>query len=147
MVVHKLFSFICHYVTPRQPARIKEPAPPYAAVRLDDMAAGPLTSPVGSSSGGPFRGEVCCVCLSRLKGPGAGAEDEDVDAGVRVLPCMHEFHKACIDRWFDACRRTCPICRFSMEGGGGGDGGCWRGGEELTEEMVIWFSSFHAAGF
>ncbi|KAI6671535.1 hypothetical protein NL676_006420 [Syzygium grande] len=137
MVLHKLLSFISHYVTPGRPARIKEPAPLQGAAALG-VVAGLSASPlVGSSSSGSFGGEVCCVCLSRLE----GAESED----VRVLPCMHEFHRACVDRWFDACRRTCPICRFSMEGGGG-SGGCHRG-EELTEELVIWFSSFHAAGF
>ncbi|KAF8011416.1 hypothetical protein BT93_J1892 [Corymbia citriodora subsp. variegata] len=125
MVLHRLFSFICHYyVTPRRPVMIKE-----------------LASPFGLSSSRPFGGEVCCVCLSGLK----EGEAEGAGGDVRVLPCMHEFHKACVDRWFDACRRTCPICRFSMEEGGG-DEGCRRE-EELTEEMVIWFSSFHAAGF
>lgn len=138
MALHRLLSFLCHYIAPRRSAGTKELAPPYAAVMLS-IAAGSSASPIGSSSSGPSSGgEVCCVCLSKLK----GAEAEDAD--VRVLPCMHEFHKACVDRWFDACRRTCPICRFSMEGGG--DGGCHRG-EQLTEEMVIWFSSFHAAGF
>ncbi|KAL3720581.1 hypothetical protein ACJRO7_005404 [Eucalyptus globulus] len=140
MVLHRLFSLICHYYgTPGRPARIKELVlPPYGVAVTLDITAGPSASPVGSSSSRePFGGEVCCVCLSGLK--------EDAGGDVRVLPCMHEFHKACVDRWFDACRRTCPICRFSMDGAGGDEGR--RREEELTEEMVIWFSSFHAAGF
>lgn len=76
--------------------------------------------------------ELCCVCLSKLN------EEGKV---TLVLPCMHEFHKGCIARWLDWYRKTCPICRFSM-----GDKEKSRR-EELTEEMVIWFSSFHAAGF
>ncbi|KAL8133624.1 hypothetical protein AgCh_008899 [Apium graveolens] len=76
--------------------------------------------------------ELCCVCLSELKEEGKVTQ---------VLPCMHEFHKGCIARWLDWYRKTCPICRFSM-----GDKEKTRR-EELTEEMVIWFSSFHAAGF
>ncbi|KAH0718356.1 hypothetical protein R3W88_006227 [Solanum pinnatisectum] len=78
-------------------------------------------------------GEKCCVCLSRLK------DGED----SRVLPCLHEFHRECVDRWLNGARRTCPVCRFSMEDG---KKLCLIT-EDLTEEMVIWFSSFHVAGF
>ncbi|KAL0011049.1 hypothetical protein SO802_006157 [Lithocarpus litseifolius] len=50
-------------------------------------------------------GEVCCVCLSRLK---KGQEE------MRILPCLHEFHKICVDRWFNhVCRKTCPITKTS----------------------------------
>ncbi|CAM8956806.1 unnamed protein product [Rhodiola kirilowii] len=72
---------------------------------------------------------VCCVCLSRV-----------VDGQERrALPCKHEFHKECVNSWFDKGRKTCPVCRFSMEGR--------EEDEELSEEMVTWFSSFHIAGF
>ncbi|CAN4078693.1 unnamed protein product [Withania somnifera] len=52
-------------------------------------------------------GERCCVCLSRLK-----YGDDN-----RVLPCLHEFHRECVDRWLNGTQRTCPVCRFSMEDG------------------------------
>ncbi|CAM8951104.1 unnamed protein product [Rhodiola kirilowii] len=72
---------------------------------------------------------VCCVCLSRV-----------VDGQERrALPCKHDFHKECVNSWFDKGRKTCPVCRFSMEGR--------EEDEELSEEMVTWFSSFHIAGF
>nr|XP_009611052.1 E3 ubiquitin-protein ligase RHA2A-like [Nicotiana tomentosiformis] len=76
----------------------------------------------------------CCVCLSKL-------EDGDDN---RVLPCLHEFHRDCVDKWLNGDRKTCPVCRFSME-----DGRKLSIKTEaaLTEEMVIWFSSFHVAGF
>ncbi|XP_020216032.1 E3 ubiquitin-protein ligase RHA2A [Cajanus cajan] len=73
----------------------------------------------------------CCVCLSRLK-----AKDE-----IRVLPCSHKFHKICVNRWLKGHHKTCPLCRFSM----GAEEKSHRA-EMFTEEMLIWFSSFHVAG-
>jgi len=73
----------------------------------------------------------CCVCLSRLK-----ARDE-----IRVLPCSHKFHKICVNRWLKGHHKTCPLCRFSL----GAEEKSHRA-EMFTEEMLIWFSSFHIAG-
>ncbi|XP_022145297.1 E3 ubiquitin-protein ligase SDIR1-like [Momordica charantia] len=88
-----------------------------------------------SSSGKALEGEMCCcVCLSSI--------EEGIETSV--LPCLHEFHKVCVDRWFEERRRTCPICRYSMEGAGQGNE---NGTQILTDEMVIWFSSFHTSGF
>ncbi|KAJ1403909.1 Zinc finger, RING-type [Sesbania bispinosa] len=76
-------------------------------------------------------GGWCCVCLSRLK-------DEDE---IRVLPCLHKFHKICVNRWLKSHHKTCPLCRLSM----GAEEKSHRS-EMFTEEMLIWFSSFHIAG-
>ncbi|XP_044306985.1 RING finger protein 44 isoform X3 [Varanus komodoensis] len=43
---------------------------------------------------------LCVVCFS----------DFEVRQLLRVLPCNHEFHAKCIDKWLKA-NRTCPICR------------------------------------
>ncbi|KVH92278.1 Zinc finger, RING/FYVE/PHD-type [Cynara cardunculus var. scolymus] len=82
-----------------------------------------------------LEGESCCVCLLRL--------EKATDDEKRVLACGHEFHKACVDKWFDVCRKTCPVCRFPVEV----EEVKSKKREELTEEMVIWFSSFHVAGY
>lgn len=74
----------------------------------------------------------CCVCLSRLK-------DKDE---IRVLPCLHKFHKICVNRWLKGHHKTCPLCRFSI---GAHEEKSHRA-EMFTEEMLIWFSSFHIAG-
>ena len=31
----------------------------------------------------------------------------------RILPCAHEFHKKCIDKWFKNNSRDCVLCRKS----------------------------------
>lgn len=43
---------------------------------------------------------VCVVCMS----------DFETRQVVRVLPCSHEFHSKCVDKWLKT-NRTCPICR------------------------------------
>lgn len=43
---------------------------------------------------------VCVVCMS----------DFETRQMVRVLPCSHEFHAKCVDKWLRT-NRTCPICR------------------------------------
>uniref|UniRef100_A0A8C5LHZ8 RING-type E3 ubiquitin transferase n=1 Tax=Jaculus jaculus TaxID=51337 RepID=A0A8C5LHZ8_JACJA len=51
--------------------------------------------------------KICSVCIS------------DYVAGnkLRQLPCMHEFHIHCIDRWLsENC--TCPVCRQPVLGFG-----------------------------
>ncbi|CAH0559407.1 unnamed protein product [Brassicogethes aeneus] len=42
----------------------------------------------------------CVVCMC----------DFEARQMLRVLPCAHEFHAKCIDKWLRS-NRTCPICR------------------------------------
>lgn len=74
--------------------------------------------------------EECCVCLSRFR------EGEETN----ILPCLHKFHKECIEKWFSVWK-NCPMCRFSM------DEEKFNARELLTEDMVTYFSSFHVTGF
>ncbi|KAI0997751.1 hypothetical protein K3495_g10437 [Podosphaera aphanis] len=41
---------------------------------------------------------------------------EDFKAGedLRVLPCNHKFHPACVDPWLLNVCGTCPLCRFDL---------------------------------
>eukprot|EP01083_Nonionella_stella_P172511 592243_1 len=45
----------------------------------------------------------CTICLEQYQGR----------ERKRVLPCMHVFHKDCIDAWTNR-HRTCPICRTNV---------------------------------
>lgn len=45
----------------------------------------------------------CLICL----------EYYEVDEVVKTLPCMHYFHKACIENWFNR-GRTCPVCKLDI---------------------------------
>ncbi|XP_046430902.1 RING finger protein 44 isoform X2 [Neodiprion virginianus] len=57
----------------------------------------------------------CVVCMC----------DFEALQSLRVLPCSHEFHARCIDKWLKS-NRTCPICRgdageYFGTGGGNSD--------------------------
>ncbi|KAH9607508.1 hypothetical protein KSS87_017438 [Heliosperma pusillum] len=43
----------------------------------------------------------CYICLVEYE------EGDD----MRILPCRHEFHKKCIDKWLKEIHRVCPLCR------------------------------------
>ncbi|PWN25774.1 hypothetical protein BDZ90DRAFT_62584 [Jaminaea rosea] len=48
-----------------------------------------------------YSAEECPICLSNF------AEGEQ----VRLLPCSHLFHKACVDPWLITIKKFCPSCR------------------------------------
>lgn len=134
MVLKMLVSLFYSFIIPRRQRRIKEAPSSSCEVIESSKAEKDVEHGLAESlaeSDLCEAHESCCVCLSRLK------EGED----MKILPCLHKFHKDCIDRWFSACRKTCPMCRFSME-----DNKSYVK-EVLTEEMIIYFSSFHVAGF
>lgn len=45
----------------------------------------------------------CMVCLEEFK-----AADE-----LRILPCLHRYHRDCIDPWL-ALNRHCPVCKHDV---------------------------------
>ncbi|KAG8388650.1 hypothetical protein BUALT_Bualt02G0147400 [Buddleja alternifolia] len=92
----------------------------------------------------------CAVCLLSLNGG---------DSDKWTLPCLHEFHRVCIERWLAMpdIVKTCPVCRFCMDEDEDEEDDCDNHLQKgslmkfqdcfFTDEMVIWFSSFHVAGF
>ncbi|XP_078432172.1 putative E3 ubiquitin-protein ligase XERICO [Wolffia australiana] len=61
--------------------------------------------PIRFGSRDPRSGPADCrVCLGRF----------EVESLVNRLSCGHVFHNACLDRWFDYQRFTCPLCRTQL---------------------------------
>ncbi|KAF7806481.1 RING-H2 finger protein ATL65 [Senna tora] len=50
--------------------------------------------------------EQCYICL---------AEYEEGDK-IRVLPCNHEYHMSCVDKWLKEIHGVCPLCRGNVCG-------------------------------
>jgi len=40
--------------------------------------------------------------------------DYEVDEVIKTLPCGHEYHADCVDRWLQKHNRTCPTCRHDI---------------------------------
>lgn len=54
-----------------------------------------------TAPGGP---PTCNICLAPY----------EVDEEVRTVPCMHQFHRQCIDTWLRD-RAVCPVCKQRVE--------------------------------
>ncbi|XP_021318259.1 receptor homology region, transmembrane domain- and RING domain-containing protein 1 isoform X2 [Sorghum bicolor] len=50
---------------------------------------------------------MCAICLA----------DYNVGEKLRVLPCRHKFHAACVDLWLTSWRTFCPICKRDARSG------------------------------
>jgi hypothetical protein len=53
----------------------------------------------------PVEARQCPVCL----------EDFTTGECRKILPCLHGFHRTCIDQWLRS-NRTCPICKHDIRG-------------------------------
>ncbi|EOY31301.1 RING/U-box superfamily protein isoform 1 [Theobroma cacao] len=51
--------------------------------------------------------EQCYICLAEY-------EEEDK---IRALPCQHEFHMSCVDKWLKEIHGVCPLCRGDVRQG------------------------------
>jgi hypothetical protein len=70
-----------------------------AAGDTDAVSAAARTSSSPEGAGGEASDQQCSICT----------EDFKVGEDVRVLPCKHQFHPACIDPWLINVSGTCPL--------------------------------------
>jgi hypothetical protein len=119
-------------VTVSQVVELLSLALPGAEVTDDDDEDCRRWSGGGQQDHLPAVEQCCVVCISTC---GDGEE-------VRRLPCGHAFHRDCVDRWLVRCRRTCPLCRLHVSGVGLLD----DDQHQLSEDLVIWFSSLFVVG-
>uniref|UniRef100_A0ABM5EMU0 RING-type E3 ubiquitin transferase n=1 Tax=Pogona vitticeps TaxID=103695 RepID=A0ABM5EMU0_9SAUR len=59
----------------------------------------PATDSISSCSNSP----VCAICLEEF------SEGQE----LRIITCLHEFHRQCVDPWLQE-RQTCPLCMFNI---------------------------------
>lgn len=83
------------------------PTPTTAAAAAADPADQPVAPTTNRNSDSASASEtdlVCPICT------------DDFTAGedVRVLPCNHKYHPACIDPWLLNVSGTCPLCRLDL---------------------------------
>jgi len=68
----------------------------------------PAATPSGAASTTDASQNVedltCSICTN----------DFEVGEDIRVLPCNHRFHPACVDRWLLDVSGTCPLCRMDL---------------------------------
>lgn len=85
-----------------------------------------------------YQSSGCCVCISRFR------DGEE----IRRLPCGHAFHRDCVDRWLALCgrRTTCPLCRLHVGGVAAAVADVDDDHMQLSDDLVIWFSSLFVAG-
>ena len=48
--------------------------------------------------------EICSICIESVK-----------NKRVKILPCGHRYHVACINKWLDRAHNTCAKCRCVVD--------------------------------
>lgn len=88
-----------YHVNPVVPAAYPQPQyHTYASTSPRQVAE---SLPVEKYSPDKHLENSCPVCML----------DFDPDSEVKVLPCRHNFHPACIDQWLIESKCICPMCR------------------------------------
>jgi len=84
-----------------QPLRFAAPA---ASARVVNNAT-TIMSYAEDTGGSNQESKTCAICCEEFR----------LGVQVRLLPCLHMYHVACIDRWLSQSR-TCPVCKYEITG-------------------------------
>ncbi|KAL3427576.1 hypothetical protein PVAG01_01085 [Phlyctema vagabunda] len=82
-------------------------SPPASSAGTAESGLGPAAHAESTHSNdhAPAEGDLgCSICT----------EDFTTGEDVRVLPCNHKYHPACIDPWLLNVSGTCPLCRHDL---------------------------------
>lgn len=78
-----------------------------------------------SATGITDENQGCSICT----------DDFERGQDIRVLPCNHQFHPACVDPWLLDVSGTCPLCRVDLNPSGSGDTSGDGNGEDLPPPL------------
>ncbi|KAF9766101.1 hypothetical protein IL306_001503 [Fusarium sp. DS 682] len=113
--------------TQRTASRLSEArrsdAAPNAGGETDAVSAAARASPSPEDAEDETSDHLgCSICT----------EDFKVGEDVRVLPCKHQYHPACVDPWLINVSGTCPLCRYDLRPGKGHSSGGTAVGDSST---------------
>ena len=92
-------------------------------------AGAAAASAAAAADGGDGEEEECCLCMEPFRR----------DDQVRLLPCKHFFHAACVDQWFETKRyqvRSCPLCKQDPLAGTEGETFRQRDAQEVVARVL-----------
>jgi len=92
-------SVCCYRAIPAPVVELEYPTTAPPPVTQEELEMFQITRWKGSSED-PDDLNRCTICL----------EDFEFDEELRMLPCSHCFHKACVDHWLLRQQRRCPLC-------------------------------------
>ncbi|OLY83772.1 Transmembrane domain- and RING domain-containing protein [Smittium mucronatum] len=49
-------------------------------------------------------GSDCLICFEKI----------NIGDDIRIIPCLHKFHKECLDQWLLERSGSCPNCRLDL---------------------------------
>ena len=93
------------------------------------FAAAPSAAAAADGDGDDGEEEECCLCMEPFRR----------DDQVRLLPCKHFFHAACVDQWFETKRyqvRSCPLCKQDPLAGTEGETFRQRDAQEVVARVL-----------
>lgn len=70
---------------------------------VDDLPTHELTAEEATKL--PDEHNSCVICMEQFKGGDT----------IKRLPCLHGFHKNCIESWLER-NGTCPVCKHRLDG-------------------------------